>query len=391
MPKAYWIGRVDVSNPEAYKAYMVANAIPFKKYGARFLVRGGQFETPEGSSRSRNVVRVQGYATALACYNSPEYQHAITLRTPHSVGDIAIISYDGVQPGVRRGFILRSWFRWIAILALVGLSDSAGVIGVGLRFPRPCKSPWAPPVTNAENRVSSASGATIRGWFTKPPGHGAVVLVRRARNRLSMVRRARLLAQGFAVLLFAFRRTAKAPRITFGHLEGRDAAAAVAFMRQRAPSERIGVIGATLGGAAALLAPDGLHVDAMVLESVYPDIGSATANRISAALGAPLGPLLSRPVALLFELLMAPILGATSFDLRPIDRMVDIKAPVLVIGGTSDTSTTPDETTAMFERAQPPKYSWLIQGAGHVDAEQYGLEAYHARVFGFLSERLRRQ
>jgi uncharacterized protein (DUF1330 family) len=100
MPKAYWIGRVDVSNPEAYKAYMVANAIPFKKYGAKFLVRGGQFENPEGSSRSRNVVlEFKDYATALACYNSPEYRHAITLRTPHSVADILIIEgYDGAQP-----------------------------------------------------------------------------------------------------------------------------------------------------------------------------------------------------------------------------------------------------------------------------------------------------
>jgi alpha-beta hydrolase superfamily lysophospholipase len=86
---------------------------------------------------------------------------------------------------------------------------------------------------------------------------------------------------------------------------------------------------------------------------------------------------------------MAPFLGATSSDLRPIDRMADINAPVLVIGGTSDTSTTPEETSAMFDHARAPKYIWLIQGAGHVDAEQYGLEAYHARVFGFLSERLR--
>jgi hypothetical protein len=34
----------------------------------------------------------------------------------------------------------------------------------------------------------------------------------------------------------------------------------------------------------------------------------------------------------------------------------------------------------------------LMHGVrGHVDAERYGLEAYHARVFGFLFERLRRQ
>ena len=101
MPKAYWIGRVDVSNPEAYKAYMVANAIPFKKYGAKFLVRGGQFENPEGSSRSRNVVlEFKDYDTALACYNSPEYARLVAIRSPHSQGDLVIIEgYDGPQPG----------------------------------------------------------------------------------------------------------------------------------------------------------------------------------------------------------------------------------------------------------------------------------------------------
>src|SRR3954468_19934961 len=101
MPKAYWIGRVDVRNPEEYKAYMTAKDVQLQKFGGKFLVRGGQFENPEGSSRSRNVVlEFKDYATALACYNSPEYQHAITLRTPHSVGDILIIEgYDGAQPG----------------------------------------------------------------------------------------------------------------------------------------------------------------------------------------------------------------------------------------------------------------------------------------------------
>jgi uncharacterized protein (DUF1330 family) len=100
MPKGYWIGHVDVSNPEGYKDYVKANAEPFKKYGARFLVRGGQCEVKEGRSRSRNVVlEFPSYEAALACYNSPEYQHAISLRAPHSTADIIVIEgYDGQQP-----------------------------------------------------------------------------------------------------------------------------------------------------------------------------------------------------------------------------------------------------------------------------------------------------
>ncbi len=92
MPKGYWIGRVDVHNEEGYKAYAVANPAIFAKFGGRFLVRGGKFESPEGQARSRNVViEFPDYATALACYNSPEYQANIKVRQPHSIGEIVII------------------------------------------------------------------------------------------------------------------------------------------------------------------------------------------------------------------------------------------------------------------------------------------------------------
>jgi uncharacterized protein (DUF1330 family) len=56
MAKGYWIASVDVTDPEGYKEYVAANAVAFRKYGAKFLVRGGRFEVPEGSARSRNIV-----------------------------------------------------------------------------------------------------------------------------------------------------------------------------------------------------------------------------------------------------------------------------------------------------------------------------------------------
>ena len=42
MAKGYWIVRVDITDQERYKLYIAANAAPFKKYGARFLVRSGR-------------------------------------------------------------------------------------------------------------------------------------------------------------------------------------------------------------------------------------------------------------------------------------------------------------------------------------------------------------
>jgi uncharacterized protein (DUF1330 family) len=101
MAKGYRVAFGDVSDPEGYKAYVAANAVPFARYGARFLVRGGTAERPEGAPRSRVVVlEFPSYAAALACYRSPEYAAAMALREGKALLDLAIVEgYDGPQPG----------------------------------------------------------------------------------------------------------------------------------------------------------------------------------------------------------------------------------------------------------------------------------------------------
>jgi uncharacterized protein (DUF1330 family) len=100
MAKGYWLAQVEVTDPERYKDYIAANQIAFRKYGARYVVRAGRHEAVEGTWRPRLVViEFPDYQTALACYSSTEYQHAITLRQGHAVADIAVVEgYDGPQP-----------------------------------------------------------------------------------------------------------------------------------------------------------------------------------------------------------------------------------------------------------------------------------------------------
>jgi uncharacterized protein (DUF1330 family) len=100
MAKAYWIARVDVHDADGYKPYALANPAIFKKFGGRFVVRGGKFDAVEGQSRARNVViEFPDYETAMACYNSSEYQDNIKVRLAHSTGDLIIVEgYDGPQP-----------------------------------------------------------------------------------------------------------------------------------------------------------------------------------------------------------------------------------------------------------------------------------------------------
>jgi uncharacterized protein (DUF1330 family) len=100
MTKGYWVGFADVNDAEGYKAYIAENAKAFRKYGGRFLTRGGKSETPEGKPRSRAVViEFPSYAAAVDCYRSPEYAVAMALRQGKSIMDLAIVEgYGGPQP-----------------------------------------------------------------------------------------------------------------------------------------------------------------------------------------------------------------------------------------------------------------------------------------------------
>jgi len=97
LAKGYWIAHVDVTDPEKYKEYVKLNAIAFAKYGAKFLVRGGASETKSGKLDGRHVVIEFGsYATAKACYESPEYKAAIVVRDQASRADVVVVEgYDG--------------------------------------------------------------------------------------------------------------------------------------------------------------------------------------------------------------------------------------------------------------------------------------------------------
>ncbi|GAU81319.1 DUF1330 domain-containing protein [Bosea sp. BIWAKO-01] len=100
MAKGYWVARVDVEDQEAYARYRTLNAIAFAKFGAKFLVRGGEYKLARGEGRQHNVViEFKDEATARACYESPEYQEAVKHLAQAGKSDLVIIGgYDGPQP-----------------------------------------------------------------------------------------------------------------------------------------------------------------------------------------------------------------------------------------------------------------------------------------------------
>ncbi len=282
--------------------------------------------------------------------------------------------------------------KFLAALFLAGLVAAAGLIWfVGGKL---CASAnrAVPMVDNlAVEAVTfpSLSGATIHGWLVTPPtNHGVVILQHGVRgDRRSMVPRAQFLSQaGYAVLLFDFQAHGEsiAKTITLGYLESRDSQAALVFVKKRFPGEPDGVIGVSLGAAAAALADPPLDVQALVLEIMYPTIVDATKDRMERRLGSAarwFSPLLTGQIKYR--------IGCTPDDLRPIEHVGKITAPKLFLAGTADLDTKFSEAQAIFARAAEPKTFVAFDPAGHQDLHNFNRERYEKLILNFLGEHLK--
>jgi alpha-beta hydrolase superfamily lysophospholipase len=288
-------------------------------------------------------------------------------------------------------FVQRRWktiFRLLLILIAVGL---AGSWIFGSVFSAPCNHAVALPKDLPVETVTfpSASGATIHGWLVQPATNRGVVILQHGvhADKATLVGRAKFLSRaGYAVLLFDFQAHGESigKQITFGHLESRDSQAAVAFVKKRFPNQPVGVIGVSLGGAAALLAQPPLAVQALVLESVFPDIVNATKDRMEFVLG--------RPARLLSPLLTAQLkwrIGVGPEVLRPIDGAAKSKVPKLFLAGTKDQRTKFSESQAMFANAAEPKSFFPVEGADHEDLHHFLGLRYEQLILEFLENNLK--
>ncbi len=228
----------------------------------------------------------------------------------------------------------------------------------------------------------------IRGWYgTGEAGRGTVLLIHGIRgNRRQMLKRARFLGRhGFGVMLFDLQGhgESEGSNITFGHREAYSAAAALKYVRDRAPRERVGAIGCSLGGAATLLGDSPLVVDALVLEAVYPTIQDATSNRLEQRFGK-----IGRVGTRLLTWQLPLRLGIDASQLRPVDAIKNVKCPVFVIGGREDKATTAAETRRLAEAAPGPKKVWLLDGIGHVDLYAVAGQEYESNILVFFTKYL---
>jgi len=285
--------------------------------------------------------------------------------------------------------------RRVALAGLIGLTSPVVVLfGAGEVLSRPAvRHVGAPPpdLPALGVRLRTASGASVIGWFARgQPGMGTVLLLHGVRaDRTQMLRRARFLNQaGYAALLVDLpaHGESSGDRITFGAREAAGVTAALEYLRHELPGERVGIIGVSLGAASTVLANPKPAPDAVILESMYPTIEEAVADRLVMRLG-PLGASLVSP--LLWQMPLRTSVHAQ--DLRPIQHLPSLGAPVLIVSGAEDKHTTWAETQRIFDSAVEPKELWRVEGAAHVDLHAFQPEEYERRILRFLAKHLRNE
>lgn len=95
---AYLIAEIEVTDPEAYRAYTSRTPGVIARHGGRFVVRGGPAVLLEGAPEPARIVVIEfaDRATAERFYRSAEYQEILPLRQRAARGRVVIV--EGYAP-----------------------------------------------------------------------------------------------------------------------------------------------------------------------------------------------------------------------------------------------------------------------------------------------------
>ena len=83
----------DIKDKEIYKKYVSKVTPIVEKFGGKFLIRGGEFQTVEGNwEHTRNIlIQFPSYEKALEWYNSDELKPVKQMRLDNSTSNSIII------------------------------------------------------------------------------------------------------------------------------------------------------------------------------------------------------------------------------------------------------------------------------------------------------------
>ena len=93
----YWVARAKIIDPVEYRKYTGPGVAAIAKYGGKVLARGGKFQILEGTDAFDRFIIIEfpTFEQGAACFNSPEYQQAASIRRK-GAGVVEIIMVEGL-------------------------------------------------------------------------------------------------------------------------------------------------------------------------------------------------------------------------------------------------------------------------------------------------------
>lgn len=198
-------------------------------------------------------------------------------------------------------------------------------------------------------------------------------------------------ARGYAVLAVDLRGHGGSTPAhhSFGWTESLDVHAAFHWMKRQQRNAKVGVLGISMGGAAALIGRAGpVPADALVLLAVFTSMRDTLRCRMALVVGR----LVASAVEPFLSLQSRLRFGVWPSAIAPLAAMSRVRCPVMVIGGSADGYVPQDQTRALHAAApQVPRVLWIADGiTRHKDIADTEAAPYRNRVLAFLEQTLGR-
>jgi dipeptidyl aminopeptidase/acylaminoacyl peptidase len=241
-------------------------------------------------------------------------------------------------------------------------------------------------VPQAGRRVPRGELRLTAWWLPSKNGAAVILIPGLGQSRDAMLDHAAMLARhGYGVLLTEPRPCADSElAFTAGYNEVHDVAGALALVQDQpgVDSDRIGVLGFSVGGATAILGAAQLDdIQAVVAEGHFYNLGHDIVN--TGGDNSLLQDFYYRAILFFYR-------HYTGLDARlisPIDAIGHISPrPVLLIFGEHEVGH--GHAYEQFAAAGRPKSLWVVPGVGHGGYIQAWPEEYEARVISFFDAAL---